>query len=169
MNFYEVILTNYGLACLHNWFLGIYFRLQILAGPTKQINFIPTLYKKMCPATFGVRLLMSHPRKNIIRSGLASSLSSAHVGKAFRNHGEVPHWNVFISLPPWGEFSELVTCIAAAWISKTIVTHSEISSRPTASSAPSRAWRLLRLWSQPWSLSASSLSQRQKASNGIIS
>lgn len=49
--------------------------------------------------------------------------SSAHVGKAHRKPGEVPWWNVLISLPAWVSSLNWCLCLAAGFIPK--ISHTE--------------------------------------------
>lgn len=53
--------------------------------------------------------------------------SSAHAGKAQRKPGEVPWWNVLIRLPVWVSSLNWCLCLAAAFIPKSTVTHTEKS------------------------------------------
>lgn len=94
--------------------------------------------------------------------------SSAHAGKAQRKPGEVPWWNVLISLPVWVSSLNWCLCLAAAFIPKTTVTHREIRPRTRDFSHQGWGWRSLRPWSQAWLPFGSSLCERQRARNVII-
>jgi hypothetical protein len=73
------------------------------------------------------------------------------VCKAFRNHGKLPLWNVFISLPLRLSSLNRCQCFVVACITRTIGTH--IESGPDQEIPVSWARpRLLRLWPQCWGL-----------------
>ena len=107
----------------------IYFGPRILAGPKMQINFTPTLYKKMSAHLWCQITYVSCQRKHHqIWLGLLFHL----LPKWAKPLGVMERCRVemcSLACLPWASSLNCCLCHAAAYIPKTTVTHSEITPR----------------------------------------